>query len=69
MKKYIIADLINGLYIEELSGNEKIYTDIEWFIEDLGQQATFDLGKIAIKSSLGNIKAIIKAGYGFNRNI
>lgn len=65
MKKFIIADIINGLYIEELEGTEKVYTNIEWFIEDLGQQATFELGSIAIEYSEENVKAIEAAGYSF----
>lgn len=66
MKKYIIADIINGLYIEDyLEGTEKVYTEIEWFIDDLGQQATFELGSIAIEYSEENVKAIEAAGYGF----
>lgn len=65
MKKYIIADIINGLYIEELEGTEKFYTNIEWFIEDLGQQATFEFGNIAIEYTEENVAAIEAAGYTF----
>lgn len=65
MKKHIIADINYGLYIAELEGTEKVYTDIEWFIEDIGQQATFELCNIAIEYTEENVAAIEAAGYGF----
>jgi hypothetical protein len=65
MKKFIIADIINGLYIEELEGNEKVYTNIEWFIEDLAQEATFESENVAIEYTEENVKAIEAAGYTF----
>ena len=66
MKKYIIADIINGLYIAELEGTERVYTDIEDFIEDIRLESTFDSGPVAIKHSEENAEAIEDAGYGFN---
>lgn len=65
MKKFIIADIINGLYIEELEGTEKVYTNIEWFIEDFPQQATLEIDKLAIEYTEENVKAIEAAGYTF----
>lgn len=69
MKKFIVADIINGLYVDELDGTEKVYTDIEWFVDDLGQQATFELDRIAIEYTEENVAAIEAAGYGFTAGI
>lgn len=64
--KYIIADIINGLYIAELDGTEKVYADIDDFIEDIRFESTFDSGPVAIEHSEENAMAIEDAGYGFN---
>lgn len=62
MKKYITANCIVGLDIENLEGTERIYTDIEDFISDLGHE--FE-GTIAIVFSEENKKAIEEAGFSF----
>lgn len=65
-KKYIIADIINGLYIDTLEGTEKIYTNIDFFVEDLARPEPFGNGAaIAIEYTEKNVAAIKAAGYGF----
>lgn len=63
MEKYIIADVINGIYLQDyLDGDEdKIYDDIEAFVEDLSCGE-----KIAILYSTELVQAIYNAGYGFS---
>jgi hypothetical protein len=64
--KFVIADAVNGIYIQDyLDGDEdKIYDDIECFIDDLRTG-----NKMAIEYKEEYIELIEKAGYGINHDI
>lgn len=66
MEKYIIADVINGVYVQEyLDGDEeRIFDNIEDFIDSLRDQK-----KIAIFYQKSYIEKIINAGCGINDSI
>lgn len=61
MKKYIISSIVSGIFVDYLTGDEKIITDIEEFIDMLKDAKNFEI--LAIEYSKENFAAIKNAGY------